>query len=185
MPGDAGAGGGGVARVRSQGRTEVGVVLCGRGAAGGGLKTAGRGGRKWGGTERRRGNSSCSGTESGPCGHRCPGPRGPGREAAGRKRAGSRPAGRPRGHRSPVVVSQEDGGGVSPVASVAIKKGKGCGVGDSRADGGRQGGGEPGDDGERVRAGGVVQVVGRLDGREDKAVLQREVRVIGTRGVRS
>ena len=32
MPGDAGAGGGGVARVRSQGRTEVGVVLCGRGS---------------------------------------------------------------------------------------------------------------------------------------------------------
>ena len=89
------------------------------------------------------------------------------------------------GHRSPVVVPQKDGGGVSPVASVAIKKGKGRGVGDSRADGGRQGGGKPGDDGERVRAGGVVQVVGRLDGREDKAVLQREVRVIRTRGVRS
>ena len=83
------------------------------------------------------------------------------------------------------MVSQEDGGGVSPVASVAINEAKGRGVGDSRADGGRQGGGEPGDDGERVRAGGVVQVVGRLDGREDKAVLQREVRVIGTRGVRS
>ena len=46
VPGDAGAGGGGVARVRSQGRTEVGVVLCGRGVAGGGLKTAGRGGRR-------------------------------------------------------------------------------------------------------------------------------------------
>ena len=40
VPGDAGAGRGGVVRVRGQGRTKVGVVLRGEGAAGGGLRPA-------------------------------------------------------------------------------------------------------------------------------------------------
>ena len=82
------------------------------------------------------------------------------------------------------MVPEHNGAGVRPVACVALQEGQGGGVGDRGADGSNQGLGQPGDDGEGVRSGGVGEVVSRLDGSHNEPVLGGEIRVRGALGAR-
>ena len=82
------------------------------------------------------------------------------------------------------MVPQDDRGGVGPVPGVALNEGQSGGVGDSRSDGSDQGAGDACNGNRGLRTGHVGEVMGGFDRGEDQPVLQGEVRVGGTRGIR-